>query len=61
MLRAAMADANWHLVLWHHLRSWLEREPTDLGSLEPYLGLDPPVARRAEQMGLFEGGSPGSA
>ena len=61
VLRAAMADANWHLVLWHHLRSWLEREPTDLGSLEPYLGLDPPVARRAEQMGFFEGGSPGSA
>jgi len=56
VLRAAMADANWHIVLWPHLRAWLEREPADLASLEPYLGVDPPVARRAEQMGLFEGG-----
>jgi hypothetical protein len=55
VLRAAAEEANWHFVLWHYLRSWLEREPTDLGSLEPYLGLDPAVARRAEQMGLFEG------
>jgi len=55
VLRAAIEEANWHLALWPHLRSWLEREPTDLGSLEPYLGLDPTVARRAEQMGLFEG------
>jgi hypothetical protein len=54
VLRSAIEDANWHPVLWSNLRSWLEREPTDLGSLEPYLGLDAPIARRAEQMGLFE-------
>ena len=54
VLRAAIDDANWHLVLWQHLRAWLEREPSDLVSLEPYVGLDPPIARRAEQMGLFE-------
>jgi hypothetical protein len=53
VLRAALEEANWHLVLWTHLRAWLEREPTDLMSLEPYLGLDPTIARRAEQMGLF--------
>jgi hypothetical protein len=54
VLRAALDEANWHLVLWQHLRAWLEREPSDLVSLEPYIGLDPSVARRAEQMGLFE-------
>lgn len=56
VLRAAIEEANWHLVLWTHLRDWLEREPTDLVSLEPYLGLDPAIARRAEQMGLFPTG-----
>ena len=55
VLRTAIAEANWHIVLWPHLRAWLEREPTDLMSLEPYLGLDPQVARRAEQMDLFPG------
>jgi hypothetical protein len=54
VLRSAIEDANWHLVLWSNLRAWLEREPVDLGSLEPYLGLDPAITRRAEQMGLFE-------
>jgi len=54
VLRAAMESANWHLILWPHLRSWLGREPLDLDSLEPYLGLDPQVERRGEQMDLFE-------
>ena len=55
MLRAAIEEANWHLMLWPHLRSWLARDPLELGSLEPYLGLDPLVDRRAEQMGFFDG------
>lgn len=54
LLRAAMVDANWHLVLWPYLRAWLEREPLDLAGLEPYLGLEPAVERRGEQLGLFD-------
>ena len=54
VLRAALDGANWHVILWPHLRAWLQRESSDLASLEPYLGLDPAIARRAEQMGLFE-------
>ena len=54
ILRAAMDAASWHVVLWPHLLAWLEREPLELQALEPYLGLDPAVERRAEQLGLFE-------
>jgi hypothetical protein len=54
ILRTAMEDGSWHVILWPHLRAWLARTPPDLDSLEPYLGLDPAVARRGEQMGLFE-------
>ena len=51
----AWRPSNWHVVLWPHLRAWLEREPLDLADLEPYLGLDPAIERRAEQqLGLFE-------
>ena len=49
-----METANWHFLLWPHLLAWLERDPLDLGDLEPYLGLDPAIERRAEQLGLFE-------
>jgi hypothetical protein len=54
VLRTAFETANWHIVLWSHLRAWLEREPLDLATLEPYLGLDPAIERQAEQLGLFE-------
>ena len=54
VLRAAMEEGNWHVILWPQLRAWLARTPLDLASLEPYLGLDPAVARRGEQMGLFD-------
>ncbi len=53
VLREAMEAANWHLVLWSHLKAWLEREPLDLADLEPYLGLEPAIERRAEQLDLF--------
>ena len=49
-----METSNWHLILWPHLRAWLAREPFRLEDLEPYLGLDPVVERRAEQLGLFQ-------
>jgi hypothetical protein len=54
VLRAAMETANWHIVLWPHVRAWLERDPLDLADLEPYLGFDPQIDRQAEQLGLFE-------
>ncbi len=54
VLREAMEASNWHLILWPHLRAWLERDPLDITDLEPYLGLEPAIERRAEQMGLFE-------
>jgi hypothetical protein len=54
VLRAAIDASNWHLILWDHLRQWLARDPFDLGSLEPYLGLDAAVARRGQQLGLFD-------
>jgi hypothetical protein len=54
LLRAAMETSNWHVILWPHLRAWLERDPLEMAALEPYLGLDPAIERRAEQLGLFE-------
>ncbi|HEX5240003.1 MAG TPA: hypothetical protein VFW20_03305, partial [Candidatus Limnocylindrales bacterium] len=54
VLRAAMAGANWHVILWPHLRAWMATEPSSLDSLEPYIGLDPPIERRGEQLGLFD-------
>jgi hypothetical protein len=54
VLRETMEAANWHLILWPHLRAWLAREPLDLADIEPYLGLEPAIERRAEQLGLFE-------
>jgi hypothetical protein len=54
VLREAMDASNWHLILWPHLRAWLAREPLEIGGLEPYLGLEPAIERRAEQLGLFE-------
>ncbi len=54
VLREAMEASNWHIILWPHLRAWLDRDPLDLAGLEPYLGLEPAIERRAEQMGLFE-------
>jgi hypothetical protein len=53
ILREAVEASNWHLILWPHLRAWLAREPLDLADLEPYLGLDPPIERRGEQLPLF--------
>ncbi len=54
VLREALEASNWHVILWPHLRAWLEREPLSLADIEPYLGLDPVIERRAEQLGLFE-------
>jgi hypothetical protein len=55
ILRDAMAASNWHLILWPQLRAWLARDPLSLADLEPYLGLEPPNERRAEQLPLFDG------
>ncbi len=58
VLREAMEASNWHLILWPHLSAWLERDPMSLSDLEPYLGLDPAIERRAQQLGLFEAPNP---
>jgi hypothetical protein len=57
VLREAVESSNWHFVLWPYLRAWLDRSPLTLADLEPYLGLEPAVERRAEQMNLFETGN----
>jgi hypothetical protein len=54
VLRAAIREGNWHLIKWHHLRTFLASEPLELSDLEPLLGLDPRVERTAEQLPLFE-------
>jgi hypothetical protein len=53
LLRDAIETGNWHVIKSFHLRTFLARDPLDLGDLEPYLGLDPMVERRGEQMALF--------
>jgi hypothetical protein len=53
LLRSALEEANWHLLKWNHLRSWLGAERPELAGLEPYLGLDPVVERSGEQISLF--------
>jgi len=55
LLRAALAESNWHIVKADHLRAFLARDPLDLADLEPYLGLDPLVERTGEQLPLFGG------
>ena len=58
VLRAAMDGGNWHVILWPHLRTWLARDTVELGALEPFLGLEPAIERRGEQLNLFEGPEP---
>jgi hypothetical protein len=53
LLRAALAEGNWHIVKSDNLRAFLARDPIDLDDLEPYLGLDPLIERSGEQMPLF--------
>jgi hypothetical protein len=53
VLRAAMADANWHVLRMDALDRFAARPSPALGELEPYLGLDP-VADRPDQLPLFE-------
>jgi hypothetical protein len=53
LLRDAIEAGNWHVIKSVHLRTFLARDPLDLDDLEPYLGLDPTVERRGEQMALF--------
>jgi hypothetical protein len=53
LLRAALAEGNWHIVKADNLRTFLARDPLDLDDLEPYLGLDPLIERSGEQLPLF--------
>jgi hypothetical protein len=53
ILRDAFERDNWHVIKWHHLRTFLGRDEPSLDALEPYLGLDPLVERSGEQLDLF--------
>ncbi len=55
LLRAALAEGNWHVIKSDHLRTFLARDPLELDDLEPYLGLDPLIERSGEQLPLFGG------
>jgi hypothetical protein len=55
LLRAGLAEGNWHILKWNHLRTWLAAERPDLVELEALLGLDPVAERTGEQMPLFQG------
>src|SRR6188474_1140659 len=52
LVREAIERDNWHVLKWNHLRAFLDRDGSDLGDLEPFLGLDPVVERSGEQMPL---------
>ncbi|HXG40484.1 MAG TPA: hypothetical protein VNJ28_06035, partial [Candidatus Limnocylindrales bacterium] len=53
LLRAAFAEANWHVLKANHLRAFASLEAPALDDLEPYLGLDPLVERTGGQLPLF--------
>jgi hypothetical protein len=55
LLRAGLAEGNWHILKTNHLRSFAALEEPSLEALEPFLGLDPLVERSGEQLPLFEG------
>jgi hypothetical protein len=54
VLRAALAEGNWHLLKVNHLRTFAALQERTLEALEPFLGLDPLVERSGEQLPLFE-------
>ncbi len=53
LLRRALEEGTWHILKADHLRTLEAKEAFTLADLEPYLGLDPPVERAAEQLPLF--------
>ncbi|HEY0443045.1 MAG TPA: hypothetical protein VGC90_02380 [Candidatus Limnocylindrales bacterium] len=53
LLRSAIAEGNWHILKWNHLRTFLEGDSLDLDALEPYLGLDPAIEGSGAQLPLF--------
>ena len=55
VLRTAIEDGNWHILKWNQAQAFLSGDPLDLANLESFLGLDPLVERRGEQMPLFGG------
>lgn len=57
VLRATVEADNWHVLLWNQLERFAALEAPSLAALEPFLGLDPPVERRAgDQLAFFEPG-----
>jgi hypothetical protein len=58
VLRRALEVGNWHILKANHLRALVEAEPASLERLAPYLGLDPEIEQRGEQMPLFIASGP---
>lgn len=54
LLRTAIAEGNWHILKWNHLRTFLAGDSLAIEGLEPYLGLDPAVEQSGDQLPLFE-------
>ena len=53
LLRQALHRDGWHILKADHLRRLAAKEGADLERLAPYLGLDPEIERKGEQLPLF--------
>ncbi len=53
VLRARLEEDNWHILKWSNVRRLHATKRASLSALGPLLGLDPPVERGDDQMGMF--------
>lgn len=53
LLRAAIAEDNWHILKWDHVRRLHAQEEASLEQLAPLIGLDPEAEHQGEQLALF--------
>ncbi len=53
LLRTAIAEGNWHVLKWNHLRTFLAGDSLAIDALEPFLGLDPEIEQSGDQLPLF--------
>ena len=53
LLRAALAEDNWHILKWDHVRRLHAQEEVSLEQMAPLIGLDPEAEHQGEQLALF--------
>jgi hypothetical protein len=53
LLRSALAEDNWHILKWDHVRRLHAQEEASLEQLAPLIGLDPEAEHRGEQARPF--------